>query len=114
MNKLLAQNVNIGGFTVEGPVQNGGAISFSDSIGTIIGAALTYVFAFAGVGLLLMIISSGFTLMLSAGDPKKMEKGKQSLTNSILGFILIFAAFWLVQILGIVFGWDNGIKTIFG
>lgn len=111
MNKLLAQNVNIGGFDVQGPEN----FAFANAdIGSIVSTALTYIFAFAGVGLLLMIISSGFTLMLSAGDPKKMEKGKQSLTNSILGFILIFAAFWLVQILGIVFGWDNGIKTIFG
>jgi len=111
MNKLLAQSFTIGDFKVEGPKQ----FAFANkSIGFIIGQALTYVFAFAGVGLLLMIIGSGFTLMLSAGDPKKMEKGKQSLTNSIIGFILIFSAFWIVQILGIVFGWENGIGAIFG
>jgi hypothetical protein len=119
MSRLLAQTFHIGGdgspsFGITGPSQNaGGVISMYDTIGTIVGKSLTYVFAFAGFGLLLMIIASGFTLMLSVGDPKKMEKGKATLTNAIIGFIVIFAAFWIVQILGIVFGWDNYIGTMF-
>lgn len=115
MHKLLAQIVNIEGnggpgISIEGPAdfKFGG-----DNIGYILGQALSYVFAAAGIGLLLMIISSGFSLMMSAGDAKKLAAGKATLTNSIIGFLLIFAAFWIVQIMGIVLGWQS-IFQIFG
>ncbi len=115
MHKLLAQIVNIEGnggpgISIEGPAdfKFGG-----DNIGYILGQALSYVFAAAGIGLLLMIISSGFSLMMSAGDAKKLAGGKATLTNSIIGFILVFSAFWIVQILGTVLGWQS-IFEIFG
>ncbi len=112
--KLLAQSVDIGGYSIEGPAQNGGAFNLgSAKIGEIVGASLDYVFAFAGVGLLLMIIASGFAMMTSAGDPKKLEQGKHRLTNAIIGFLLVFAAFWIVQLVGTMFGWES-IGTIFG
>lgn len=84
------------------------------SIGKIVGDTLNYLLAAAGIGLLLMIISSGFTLMMSAGDAKKAAAGKATLTNSIIGFLLVFAAFWITQALGVVFGWQNSILSIFG
>lgn len=113
MNQL-AQEVNFGGYSVQGPVQTGGAFSLANAtIGAIISAAVPYVFAFAGIGLLLMIISSGFTMMMSAGDAKKLEAGRGRLTQSIIGFLIIFAAYWIVQMIGIIFGWDESIGNTF-
>jgi hypothetical protein len=115
MRTLLAQVVNIEGnggsnVSIEGPVN----FKFgSDSIGVIVGQALPYIFAAAGIGLLLMIISSGFSIMTSAGDAKKLAQGRMTLTNSIVGFILIFGAFWIVQILGVILGWESSIGQIF-
>lgn len=111
MEKLLAQKITIGDYSVEGPSN----FTFADAtLGHIVGSSLSYIFAFAGIGLLIMIISSGFSLMLAVGDPKKMEKGKASLTNALVGFLIIFAAFWIVQIVGVVFGWQSSIGAIFG
>lgn len=109
MSSLLAQSVQIGDHTIEGPSQNaGGLFDLSRAtIGDIVGASLGLVFAAAGIGLLLMIISSGFTLMTSAGDAKKLAQGRTTLTNSLIGFTLIFSAFWIVQILWTALGWEN-------
>ncbi len=74
------------------------------SVGQIIQTAIPFIFAFAGMGLLLMIISAGFTLLTSAGDAKKLEEGKQRLTYALVGFLIIFASYWLVQIAGKIFG----------
>jgi len=118
MEKLLALTIGGGndgpGFQILGPSQDAGGMFdlTSASIGDIVGKALGFVFAAAGIGLLLMIISSGFTLMMSAGDAKKAAAGKATLTNALIGFILVFAAFWIVQILGTILGWE-GIFTIF-
>jgi len=82
------------------------------SIGEIIEKAMPFVFAFAGVGLLLMIISAGFSLLTSAGDPKKAAAGQQQLTFAIIGFLIIFLAYWITQIAGNIFGIE-AIKNTF-
>jgi len=102
--KQLAQSLQIGSYTLEGP--SGFAFASADAkIGLIVEKALPYVFAFAGLGLLLMIVFAGFTMLTSAGDTKKLEAGKGRLTNGLIGFFIIFAAYWLVELLQFIFGW---------
>ena len=74
------------------------------TIGGIISLVLPYIFVLAGLALLLMLIFGGFQLMTSAGDPKGMEAGKNRVMYAIIGFLIIFASFWLVQILQVIFG----------
>lgn len=114
MNKILAQSLSIPWGTDDSPkaIDGFSGFKFSD-VGGIVSESLNYVFAFAGIGLLLMLISGGFTFLTSAGDPKKMEGGKQRLTNAFLGFIIIFVAYWIVQIAGQIFGIKT-FKSIFG
>jgi len=103
MTHQLAQTLNLpGGSSVTGPLTG------NPTIGGIISTALPIVIGLAGLGLLLMIIFAGYALMTSAGDAKKMEEGKQRLTMAILGFIIIFGAYWVVQILGVMFGGGVG------
>lgn len=48
-----------------------------------------------GVGMIL-IIYSGYMIMTSAGDPKKVQAGKELLQASLSGvFMVVFAAFLL-------------------
>lgn len=73
------------------------------SIGDIINTLVPYIFALAGLALLFILIIGGFELMTSAGDPKKMESAKGKLTNGVIGFVIIFVAYWLVQIMEVIF-----------
>lgn len=82
------------------------------SVGGIVGRAIPFIFIIAGVGLLAMLVFAGYDFLTSAGDAKKLETGKQRMTNALIGFILIFAAYWVVQIAGKVFGLSE-IDTIF-
>lgn len=121
ITKYLAQSLNLpwmGGQskTINGPLDAStfglyGGENFT--LGTFVSRAMDIIFIFAGVGLLLMLLSGGFTFLTSAGDTKKLEQGKQTLTNALLGFIIVFASFWLVQGLGIIFGLQ-AVKDIFG
>jgi hypothetical protein len=74
------------------------------TLGAILSRATLFVFAFSGMGLLLMILMAGFTFLTSAGDPKKLAQAQGQLTNAIIGFIIIFCAFWIAQLLGTIFG----------
>lgn len=105
----LAQNLELpGGAVIQGKLD---ATKFSN-VGGIITALIPFLFSFAGLGLLIMLLAAGFTFLTSAGDAKQMEKGKQQLTWAIAGFLIIFLAYWLTQILGRILGLES-IGTIF-
>lgn len=99
MYRVLAQKLEI----IDIGFIEGQAKGF-DTIGSILNKAVPFVFGFAGLGLLLMILSAGFALLTSAGDAKKLEAGKQRLTYAIVGFLVIFTAYWAVQLAGTIFG----------
>ena len=83
-----------------------------DTLGSLVSALLTYVLPLAGLILLLYLIMSGFQFMTSSGDPKAMEGAKQKLTNAVIGFVIVFGAYWLVQIVAGILGLEN-ITSIF-
>ncbi len=87
--------------------------NFKDAtLGTIVQKAIPWIFGSAGIGLLLYLIYGGFHLMTSGGEPKAMQEAKGKITNALVGFIIIFVAYWIVQIVGRVFGL-TGITDIF-
>jgi hypothetical protein len=119
MSKVFAQDLQIPWQTGEGADSTqqlqGGALGAGGSnitIGTIVSRATEVIFLFAGIGLFLMLLSGGFTLLTSLGDSKKLDQGKQKLTNALIGFLIIFASFWLVQATGIILGLEEP-KNIF-
>jgi len=84
---------------------HGSLLSRSDlTIGEIISKALVYLFVIAGLIFLFFLISGGFQLMFGAANPKAKEGAGKTITNAILGFIILFISYWLVQIIEVVFG----------
>lgn len=99
MNQVFAQTLNI-----DNQYSITGTVGKFTNIGSILNEAVPFIFAFAGIGLLLMLLAAGFNFLTSAGDPKKLETGKQRLTNALVGFLVIFVAYWAVQMAGMIFG----------
>jgi hypothetical protein len=78
---------------------------FADkTIGDVLTALLPYIFVLAGIILFGYLIMGGFAFLTSAGDPEKIKTAQKKLVNAIIGFVIIFAAYWLVQILEEVLG----------
>lgn len=111
MESVFAQEVTLP-WTEGTTTVKGFDLPFQDLGDFVSQPVIKYVFAAAGIGLLLMLLSAGFTFLTSAGDAKKLESGKQRLTYAIVGFIIIFAAYWIVQMLGKIFG-IGGIQESF-
>lgn len=76
----------------------------SKNLGQIIYTIIPYLFGIAGLILLLYLIWGGFSLMLSKGDQKAVEAARGRITTAVTGFVIIFVAYWLVQILGLILG----------
>ena len=73
-------------------------------LGVIISALLNYIFPIAGIFLLLYLIYGGFLWMVSSGIPQTIQAARTIVTNALLGFAIIFAAYWLVRIVGTILG----------
>lgn len=74
------------------------------TFGSVISAGLPYVYVIAGMAMMLMIISGGISLMTAAGDPAKSKAGYGKISAGILGFVIIFVAYFVAQIVQVVFG----------
>jgi hypothetical protein len=83
---------------------HGGANANLTTPGGILSALLRYLFVFAGLILLVMLIWGGFEILMGAAEPKSQEAGKQRITAALLGFLLLFASIWIAQIAEIIFG----------
>lgn len=59
---------------------------------------------FAGLTALVMFLMGGLKFMNSAGDPKKLEGAKNNLTYGIIGLLIIFFSFLLINIIAQVTG----------
>ena len=81
---------------------SGGKVNTS-SLGSIIGSLLPYILVFAGIILFGMLIAGGFTMLAGATDKHAQEKGKGMLTSAGIGFAVIFLAYWIAQILQVIF-----------
>jgi uncharacterized membrane protein len=69
-----------------------------------ISAILPNIFVFAGLILFAYLVFGGFLIITGGGNPKSTDQGRQAITSAIIGFIVIFAAYWIIQIIGIVTG----------
>lgn len=89
------------------PGYKSGKIDITDAnltIGGIISAILPYIFVIAGLVLFVFLIMGGFELLTSAGNPESAKKAQDKITSALVGFIIIFLAYWLAQALEIIFG----------
>ncbi len=71
------------------------------------------IFFVAGVALLFYLITAGLSMMTSRGDPKALEGAKARLTYAVYGFVIVFTAYWIVQVVGLLLG-IPGFKGVFG
>jgi len=72
------------------------------SIADIVSLFLKGSFVLAGLILLFYFILGGIGMIGSAGknDPKAAETAKQTITSAVIGFVVVFTAYWIVKLIG--------------
>ena len=104
--KLLAQ-VDIGQETKINPTPQGiGDPPQFQTIGGLISTILPNIYVAAGLILLFFLIFGGVMVILGAGkgESQQAEQGKKIVTRTIIGFLIIFLSYWIIQIVEIVTG----------
>lgn len=88
-------------------------LNSNTTIGNIVGVLILYLYPFIGLLLLFYIIYGGFSFIVASGNPGKIASAYQILTNGLVGFAIVFTAYWMTQIIGIVLGLPD-FQAIFG
>jgi hypothetical protein len=70
-------------------------------VGTLISLIINASFVIAGIIILFMFILGGISLIAGAGsgDSKRTGQGKQAVTYAVIGFIVVFTAYWIVKLI---------------
>jgi len=91
--------------TVSNPLS--GITTFAEAFGVIMNVVL-------GIGISLTVIYlifGGIQYIMSRGDQKATQEARQSLTNAVIGFIVVVGAFTIKTILGSAIGADGATVT---
>jgi hypothetical protein len=76
------------------------------TLGGIVSILLKNAYIIAGVLLFGLLLFGGFGIIMGAGggDPKKTAQGQQAVTSALIGFLIIFASYWIIQIIQVITG----------
>lgn len=85
-------------------VQNSTISSNTNFVSNLFTVVLPYVFIIAGLGLFVMLVAGGFQVMTAVSNPEGADAGKKRITAAFIGFFILFASYWIVQALEIIFG----------
>ena len=85
-------------------VPSNAPISQWQNIGQIVSRLLTYIFPLAGIATFIYLLIGGFGYLTAAGNEEAAKKAQGQITNALIGFLIIFLSYWIVQILEIILG----------
>lgn len=76
------------------------------TIGGFISSVLPVIYILAGLILFVLLVGGGLSVILNAGsgNAEKTKKGQGAITTALIGFAVIFASYWLIQIIELVTG----------
>jgi len=76
------------------------------SIGELVSSLIKNVYIIAGVICLFLLIFGGIGFILQAGseNPEAAAKSKGAITAAVLGFLIIFTSYWIIQIIEYILG----------
>jgi hypothetical protein len=96
MNKLA---INIG-------EEFGSPIGQTVTIGNLVSIVISASFVIAGIILLFFLVIGGIGIIAGAGNdnPEQLEKGKKAVTSAVVGFIIVFVAYWVIRIIEVMTG----------
>ena len=73
-------------------------------VGGIVSNLLPYIYVLAGLGLLVMLIAGGIGLMTGGGDPGKTKASYGKIVNAVIGFLIVFISYFVVQLVEVILG----------
>ncbi len=74
--------------------------------GGIISGAISLVLIVVALVFFFILIIGGLKWITSGGDEKKVAAARAQITNALIGLVIVFAAWAIMKLIGVVFGID--------
>ncbi|MBI4157524.1 hypothetical protein HY502_01610 [Candidatus Woesebacteria bacterium] len=76
------------------------------TIGDLVSLFLKGSFVLAGIFILVLFLVAGFSIIQGAGsnNPEAAQKGKSAATSALIGFVVVFGAYWVIRIIEVITG----------
>lgn len=71
----------------------------ANSFGNVVGAAIQLVFVLAVVVALFYLIYGGFRWLISTGDKTKVSEAREHIIAAIIGLVIIFLAYFILNLI---------------
>lgn len=72
--------------------------------GSLVNNILPNIYIAGGIIIFFMIVFGGFTIISNASDSHKIEEGSKTITSAIIGLLVLFASYWIIQLIQVVTG----------
>ncbi len=71
------------------------------TFGALVSVIVNNAFVIAGVIAFIFLVFGGFSVIMGAGggDTKKIEQGKETMTQAVLGLLIVIGSLWIIQII---------------
>lgn len=82
------------------------ALGGEKTVGDLVSLFLNGAFVIAGILVLILFLVGGFTIIAGASsdNPEAAKKGTSAITAAAIGFVVIFASYWIIRIIEIIAG----------
>lgn len=83
------------------------ATGFKGDIGSLLNFFITWAIILGAVAALVMILIGGFSYLTAQDDADKAEGGRKTITNGVIGLIIVASAFIIWRLIIALVGVDN-------
>ena len=102
-SKVMAADLNSAGVGIGGDanfskITDTSSLGIKTTIATIAGNVLDIILLISGILAVFYLIYSGILYITSAGSPDKVKTARAGIINSIIGIVIIVAAFFIVKV----------------
>lgn len=104
VHNLIAADTDLGSMLLLNPETGTNVASTFSTTSSFLNLLVPVIFIISGIVLFLLLIGGGFAIIASGGNAKSVEGGKNQITLAVLGFFIIFSAYWIIQIIEILTG----------
>jgi hypothetical protein len=103
MSLISVLAVDIGQAT---PLGTGSIATTYPNLGVLVKVILTNAFTVIGLLLLILLIYGGLMFIIGAGDgdSKKAAQAQSTITDALIGFAVVFLAYFIIQIIQLITG----------
>ncbi len=113
---MLAPAVAFGYNEVQGGLQTSGlsgmfgmgGLTSSQSLGELIANAIRLMLLFAGAIAVVFVIIGGYQYLTSGGNEEQAEKGQKTLTNAVIGVVIVVLAYVIINVIVNLVSSNNG------